>query len=67
MGDLTAMYDYIFNLTDGTGPYFSICHSMGCAETGAFLAETSSNEVYNNMFEAVFMMAPPIFMGSSHR
>ena len=23
-------------------------------------------EVYNTMFEAVFMMAPPIFMGSSH-
>ena len=66
MGDLTAMYDYIYTQTNGTGPYFSICHSMGCAETAAFLSETSHNEVYNNMFEAVFMMAPPIFMGGSH-
>ena len=49
MGDLTAMYDYIFNLTDGIGPYFSICHSMGCAETAVFLAETSNNEGPNHL------------------
>jgi len=64
IGDLPAVFDYVFNITqeESDGPYFFVCHSMGCAEIAILLSEYTE---YNDLFDAVFMMAPPIFMGNS--
>ena len=65
--DLPAMLDYIGNVTstDETQvrpPFFYICHSMGCAEILALLSEVPE---YNEVLDAAFLMAPPIFMANS--
>ena len=66
IGDLTASFDYIVNVTDDGSseevPFFYICHSMGCAEILALLSELPE---YNDLFDALFLMAPPVFMGRS--
>ena len=65
IGDLPAVFDYVFNITqeESDGPYFFVCHSMGCAEIAVLLSEYTE---YNDLFDAVFMMAPPIFMGNRY-
>ena len=65
IGDLPAVFDYVFNITqeESDGPYFFVCHSMGCAEIAILLSEYTE---YNDLFDAVFMMAPPIFMGNRY-
>lgn len=61
MGDLTATLDYVFNVT-ASERVFYICHSMGCAEILAFLSEFPE---YNDRLDALFLMAPPLFMRNS--
>ena len=67
IGDLPAVIDYVLEETktqeESDGPYFFVCHSMGCAEIAILLSEYSE---YNDLFDAVFMMAPPIFMGNRY-
>lgn len=62
VGDLIACFDYIYNISETDGPFFYICHSMGCAEILILLSEKPE---YNDLLDAVFLMAPPAFMGNS--
>ena len=69
-GDLPAFFDYIRNLTSFQAeddqilspPFFYICHSMGCAEILALLSQVPD---YNEVLDAAFLMAPPVFMANS--
>ena len=46
----------------GGGRVFYVCHSMGCAEILALLSEFPE---YNDRFDGLFLMAPPVFMRNS--